>query len=77
MLHLPGELSALEPTIGPPYRSEPARKKLGPGEVWNETPWNELSAEQQAFQARKMAIHAAMVTAWTARSAACSTSSTR
>src|SRR6478752_6550151 len=38
MLHLPGELSAIEPTIGTPYRSEPALKKLGPVEVWKETP---------------------------------------
>ena len=62
MLHLPGELSAIEPKTGTPYRSEPARKKLGPVEVWNETPWNDLPAEKQAFQARKMEIHAAMVT---------------
>ena len=62
MLHLPGELSAIEPKTGTPYRSEPARKKLGPVEVWTETPWNELPADKQAFQARKMEIHAAMVT---------------
>jgi arylsulfatase A-like enzyme len=61
MLHLPGELSALEPKIGPPYRSERAHKELGEAEVWHETPWNELTAEQRAFQASKMAIHAAMV----------------
>jgi arylsulfatase A-like enzyme len=61
ILHLPGELSAIEPTTGTPYRSEPARKKLGPVEVWMETPWNDISAEQQAFQARKMEVHAAMV----------------
>ena len=61
MLHLPGELSALEPATGTPYQSEPARKKLGPVEVWMETPWNDISAEQQAFQARKMEVHAAMV----------------
>jgi arylsulfatase len=62
MLHLPGELSEIEPAIGTPYRSEPAIKKLGPVEVWIETPWNDLSAKKQAFQARKMEIHAAMVT---------------
>ncbi len=62
MLHLPGELSAIEPATGTPYRSEPAHRKLGPVEVWTETSWNELSAEKQMFQARKMEIHAAMVT---------------
>jgi arylsulfatase A-like enzyme len=62
LLHLPGELSALEPTIGTPYRSEPAHRKLDGVETWNETPWNELSAEKQSYQARKMEIHAAMVT---------------
>jgi arylsulfatase len=61
MLHLTGELSALEPAIGPPYRSESARKALGPVETWNETPWDQLSAENQKYQARKMEIHAAMV----------------
>lgn len=61
-LHLPGQLSALEPAIGPPYPSEPARRKLGDIEVWNETPWDRLSAKKQTFQARKMEIHAAMVT---------------
>jgi arylsulfatase A-like enzyme len=61
-LHLPGELSALEPTVGTPYRSEPARKALGRVEVWNETPWKDLSADKRSFQARKMEIHAAMVT---------------
>ncbi len=62
LLHLPGELSALEPTIGTPYRSEPAHRKLDGVETWNETPWNELSAEKQSYQARKMEVHAAMVT---------------
>lgn len=62
MLHLPGELSEIERTIGTPYRSEPAIEKLGPVEVWKETPWNDLPAKKQAFQARKMEIHAAMVT---------------
>jgi arylsulfatase A-like enzyme len=62
MLHLPGELSPLEPSIGSPYRSEPAHRKLDSVETWNETPWNDLSAEKQSYQARKMEIHAAMVT---------------
>src|SRR5205085_11629481 len=61
MLHLPGELSALEPRIGSPYRAARAHKELGDTEVWHETPWNELTDEQRDFQAQKMAIHAAMV----------------
>lgn len=60
-LHLPGDLSALEPSIGSPYRSTRAHQELGSAEVWHETPWNELSEEQRRFQAGKMAIHAAMV----------------
>jgi arylsulfatase A-like enzyme len=62
LLHLPGELSAIEPTIGTPYRSAPAVERLGPVEIWRETPWNELSAEKKIFQAHKMEIHAAMIT---------------
>jgi arylsulfatase A-like enzyme len=61
MLHLPGELSALEPKIGPPYFYDGTEQAIGPNEVWHETPWNELSAGQQAFQAAKMSVHAAMV----------------
>lgn len=34
---------------------------LGPGETLFPQPWADLSVEQKAFQARKMAIHAAMV----------------
>jgi arylsulfatase A-like enzyme len=61
LLKMPGELSALEPEIGPPYQFARARKELGSTEVWLETPWGELSEGQQAFQAVKMSIHAAMV----------------
>lgn len=60
-LRLPGELSALEPTTGPPYISANAYNKFRDTEVWLETPWNELSPEKQSWQAEKMAIHAAMV----------------
>ncbi|RCS53900.1 arylsulfatase [Bremerella cremea] len=55
------ELSALEPDVGPPYHFPEALKKLGPGEINRPLPWEELTAEQQRFQATKMAIHAAMV----------------
>jgi arylsulfatase len=60
-LHLPGKLSPLEPRIGPPSKHPAALKQLGPGEVGHELSWNELTPEQQRFQADKMAIHAAMV----------------
>lgn len=58
---LVGQLSALEPEIGPPYHFPEALEKLGPGEVNRELPWSALSKEQQRFQADKMAVHAAMV----------------
>jgi arylsulfatase A-like enzyme len=35
LLRIPGELSALEPEIGPPYQFARARKELGPSEVWH------------------------------------------
>jgi arylsulfatase len=54
-------LSPLERDIGPPYSSPDAIAKLGPGEVNRPLPWDELTDEQQRFQATKMAIHAAMV----------------
>ena len=54
-------LSALERDVGPPYAFPDALVKLGPGEVNRPLPWSELTDEQRRFQARKMAIHAAMV----------------
>jgi arylsulfatase A-like enzyme len=36
-------------------------RRIGSGEVGRAVAWNDLSAEQKAFQATKMAIHAAMV----------------
>ncbi len=56
-----GHLSALEPEVGPPYHFADAIELLGAKEVNRELPWSELTAEQQAFQATKMEIHAAMV----------------
>jgi arylsulfatase A-like enzyme len=61
-LHLPGDLSALEPNIGAPYNQTRIHRELRDVEVWKETPWSELTKKQRDFQARKMAIHAAMVT---------------
>ncbi|MFM7057610.1 MAG: arylsulfatase [Planctomycetota bacterium] len=54
-------LSVLEASVGPPYHFPEALEKLGPGEVNRPLPWDTLTAEQQRFQATKMAIHAAMV----------------
>ncbi|HMC12548.1 MAG TPA: arylsulfatase [Pirellulaceae bacterium] len=56
-----GKLSPFEREVGPPYFFADAYKALGPGEVSKPLPWNELTKEQQAFQATKMSIHAAMV----------------
>jgi arylsulfatase len=55
------DLPAMERDVGPPYHFPDALKKLGSGEVNRPLPWSELTEEQQAFQADKMAIHAAMV----------------
>ncbi len=54
-------LSQMEADLGPPYDFPDAFAKLGPGEVKHPVPWTTLNAEQQLFQATKMAIHAAMV----------------
>jgi arylsulfatase len=61
MLRLPGELSQLEESIGPPRGHARTHEILGPREVYREVPWRELNQDQQAFQAAKMAVHAAMV----------------
>nr|WP_315852962.1 arylsulfatase [Candidatus Laterigemmans baculatus] len=55
------ELSPVERELGPPYDFPEAIAQLGPGETNRPEPWGELTAEQQEFQATKMAIHAAMV----------------
>lgn len=56
-----GNLSAVERDVGPPYDFPEQIAKFGPNEVNRPIPWNELTPAQQAFQADKMAIHAAMV----------------
>jgi arylsulfatase A-like enzyme len=52
---------AMEREVGPPYHFPKDRDRLGPGEVFQPIPWEELTDEQRAFQAEKMAIHAAMI----------------
>jgi arylsulfatase A-like enzyme len=54
-------LSPLEQEVGPPYAFPAAFEKLGSGEINRPVPWEDLTDEQQEFQAMKMAIHAAMV----------------
>jgi arylsulfatase len=54
-------LAPADRKTGPPYRFADAYKTLGSGESELPLPWDELSPEQQRFQATKMAIHAAMV----------------
>jgi arylsulfatase A-like enzyme len=54
-------LSPLERSVGPPAKFPDAQKPLLPDEIFDSRPWQELTKEQQQFQAIKMAIHAAMV----------------
>lgn len=54
-------LPTMERDVGPPYDFPEALQKLGPYEVNKPLPWTELTEDQRAFQATKMAIHAAMV----------------
>lgn len=56
-----GVLPPMEIEVGPPYDFPDAFVKLGPGEVKRPLPWKVLTDEQREFQARKMAIHAAMI----------------
>ncbi|MFM7922479.1 MAG: arylsulfatase, partial [Planctomycetaceae bacterium] len=54
-------LSAPEFEVGPPYHFPEALQKLGAGEINRPLPWDTLTAQQQQFQAVKMAVHAAMI----------------
>jgi arylsulfatase A-like enzyme len=58
MKHLP---PAMEREVGPPYAFPKDIELLGAGEVNRPLPWSELTGQQRAFQAEKMAIHAAMI----------------
>lgn len=55
------QLSAVETELGPPYHFPDHLEILGAGEVNRPLPWNDLTSEQQRFQADKMAVHAAMI----------------
>ncbi len=54
-------LAPIERDIGPPYAFPKAIEQLGPHEVNRPMAWETLTTEQRAFQAKKMAVHAAMV----------------
>ena len=54
---------AMERGLGPPAPVKDMLRTFGPHELDRPLPWDELTAAQQAFQAEKMAIHAAMVEA--------------
>jgi arylsulfatase len=58
---LGSELSAVERDLGPPYDFPAALKILGGGEINRPLAWDSLTSEQQTFQSKKMAIHAAMI----------------
>ncbi|MEO1618087.1 MAG: arylsulfatase [Planctomycetota bacterium] len=53
--------SGAESTLGPPYHFPDAFERLGPAEVNRPVAWESLNEKQKVFQAKKMAIHAAMV----------------
>lgn len=57
------ELSQLDPHTIPKanIKEEALKKRIGPGEVGYAVPWNSLNDLEKAFQAEKMAVHAAMV----------------
>ena len=54
-------LAPIERDLGPPYAFPEAIKKLGPDELNRPVAWKDLSESQREFQAKKMAVHAAMV----------------
>ena len=54
-------LSELDSQFTPRYLKPDLLAKIGPGEIEHAVPWQQLTSEQQRFQATKMAIHAAMV----------------
>ncbi|HEX8199362.1 MAG TPA: sulfatase-like hydrolase/transferase, partial [Isosphaeraceae bacterium] len=57
------DLPSRDPAIVPRWNLPEAEltRRIGPGEVGRAVAWEGLTAEQRAFQAEKMAIHAAMI----------------
>ena len=58
---LSGQLSAVEPDLGPPYHFPDHLEILGDGEVNRPVSWDSLTDKQKQFQATKMSLHAAMI----------------
>jgi len=58
-----GTLSRRDPKTIPGWnlKEEELKRRIGPGEAGYAVAWDDLSSEQKAFQAAKMAVHAAMV----------------
>ena len=56
-----GPLSAVERQVGPPYDFPRLLELVGTNEVNRPLPWSDLNPGQRAFQASKMAVHAAMI----------------
>ena len=56
-----GELSEVEPEVGPPYHFPAALDILGDNEVNRPVSWESLTPQQKKFQQVKMTIHAAMI----------------
>jgi arylsulfatase A-like enzyme len=54
-------LPPIDPKFTPRYFKPEVMETLGPGEAEHPVAWKTLTDEQKAFQATKMAIHAAMV----------------
>lgn len=54
-------LSAVERQLGPPYHFPKDLEILGTNDVNRPLPWDSLTPAQRAFQADKMAVHAAMI----------------
>ncbi len=56
-------LSKLDPSVWPNWNlsEEKLRAQIGPNEIGRAVNWDSLSADQKAFQALKMPLHAAMV----------------
>lgn len=56
-------LSPPDPKAAPYWnvKEDELRQRIGPGEIGHAVPWSTLTEQQRAFQAEKMAIHAAMV----------------
>ena len=58
------KLSPRQPDVKPNWNlpKNHLQEMIGPGEADRAIAWNELTAEQKKFQAKKMEIHAAMIT---------------